>query len=93
VSYGEKLVCDRKKQEKVNKCSKFCRVIPFMGSIVDGVGNYSSLQHTTNDSLWFDLIGDQTHNLSSQGTLDSYTNKTDCHDIIEILLKVVLNTQ
>jgi hypothetical protein len=50
VSYGEKLVCDRKKQEKVDKCSKFCRVIPFMGSIVDGVGNYSSLQHTTNDN-------------------------------------------
>ena len=50
VSYVEKLVCDRKKQEKVDKCSKLCRVIPFMGSIVDGVGNYSSLQHTTNDN-------------------------------------------
>jgi hypothetical protein len=28
----------------------------------------------------------------SLGTLDSSTNKTDCHDIAEILLKVVLNT-
>jgi hypothetical protein len=27
-----------------------------------------------------------------QGTLVSSTNKTDCHDITEILLKVVLNT-
>ena len=31
--------------------------------------------------LWFSL-----------GTPDSSTNKTDCHDITEILLKVVLNT-
>ena len=29
----------------------------------------------------------------SPGTLVSSTNKTDCHDITEILLKVVLNTQ
>jgi hypothetical protein len=28
----------------------------------------------------------------SPGTPDSSTNKTDCHDIIEILLKVALNT-
>jgi hypothetical protein len=28
----------------------------------------------------------------SAGTLVSSTNKTDCHDIAEILLKVVLNT-
>ena len=28
----------------------------------------------------------------SQGTLVSSTNKTDCHDITEILLKVALNT-
>jgi hypothetical protein len=28
----------------------------------------------------------------SLGTLVSSTNKTDCHDIIEILLKVALNT-
>jgi hypothetical protein len=28
----------------------------------------------------------------SPGTLVSSTNKTDCHDIAEILLKVVLNT-
>ena len=28
----------------------------------------------------------------SLGTLVSFTNKTDCHDITEILLKVVLNT-
>jgi len=28
----------------------------------------------------------------SPGTQVSSTNKTDCHDIIEILLKVVLNT-
>jgi hypothetical protein len=28
----------------------------------------------------------------SPGNLVSSTNKTDCHDIIEILLKVVLNT-
>jgi hypothetical protein len=28
----------------------------------------------------------------SPGTLVSSTNKTDCHDITEILLKVVLNT-
>jgi hypothetical protein len=28
----------------------------------------------------------------SPGTPVSYTNKTDCHDITEILLKVVLNT-
>ena len=27
-----------------------------------------------------------------QGTLVSFTNKTDCHDITEILLKVALNT-
>ena len=27
----------------------------------------------------------------SPGTPVSYTNKTDCHDIIEILLKVALN--
>jgi hypothetical protein len=30
--------------------------------------------------------------LFSPGTLVSSTNKTDCHDITEILLKVVLNT-
>jgi hypothetical protein len=29
----------------------------------------------------------------SQSTLVSFTNKTDCHDITEILLKVVLNTR
>jgi hypothetical protein len=29
---------------------------------------------------------------NSLGTLVSSTNKTDCHDITEILLKVVLNT-
>ena len=29
----------------------------------------------------------------SPGTLLSSTNKTDCHDIAEILLKVVLNTK
>jgi hypothetical protein len=29
----------------------------------------------------------------SPSTPVSSTNKTDCHDIIEILLKVVLNTQ
>jgi hypothetical protein len=28
----------------------------------------------------------------SPGTAVSSTNKTDCHDIIEILLKVLLNT-
>jgi hypothetical protein len=28
----------------------------------------------------------------SPGTLVSSTNKTDCHDITEILLKVALNT-
>ena len=28
----------------------------------------------------------------SPGTLDSFINKTDCHNIAEILLKVVLNT-
>jgi len=28
----------------------------------------------------------------SPGTLVSSTNKTDCHDMIEILLKVALNT-
>jgi hypothetical protein len=28
----------------------------------------------------------------SPGTPNSSTNKTDCHDITEILLKVVLNT-
>jgi hypothetical protein len=27
-----------------------------------------------------------------QGTPVSFTNKTDCHDIAEILLKVALNT-
>ena len=32
-------------------------------------------------SLWFTL-----------GTLVSSTNKTDCYDIIELLLKVALNT-
>jgi hypothetical protein len=30
--------------------------------------------------------------IGSPGTLVSSTNKTDCHDITEILLKVVLNT-
>jgi hypothetical protein len=28
----------------------------------------------------------------SPGPLVSYTSKTDCHDVTEILLKVVLNT-
>jgi hypothetical protein len=28
----------------------------------------------------------------SPGTPDSSTNKTDCHDITEILLKVAINT-
>jgi hypothetical protein len=28
----------------------------------------------------------------SPGTLVSSTNKTDCHDVAEILLKVALNT-
>jgi hypothetical protein len=28
----------------------------------------------------------------SPGTPDSFTNKTDCHDITEILLKMALNT-
>jgi hypothetical protein len=31
-------------------------------------------------------------NIPIPGTLVSSTNKTDCHDITEILLKVVLNT-
>jgi hypothetical protein len=30
--------------------------------------------------------------LFSLGTLVSFTNKTDCHDITEILLKVALST-
>ena len=42
-------------------------------------GKVYSIQHYV--SQWF-----------SPGTPDSSTNKTDCHDITEILLKVSLNT-
>jgi len=43
------------------------------------------------DSLRGDHLGrfDFTYSIS---TLVSFTNKTDCHDITEILLKVALNT-
>jgi len=42
---------------------------------------YSILHSVTSAGQWFSL-----------GTPVSSTNKTDCHDIIEILLKVTLNT-
>ena len=48
---------------------------------VYSIQKFSQSLSVTCDTLWF-----------SPGTLVSSTNKTDCHDIAEILLKVVLNT-
>jgi hypothetical protein len=41
---------------------------------------------------WLIINFQLTGRLFSTGTLVSSTNKTECHDITEILLKVVLNT-
>jgi hypothetical protein len=42
--------------------------------------------------MWWSLWGTCDRSVVFIGTLVSSTNKTDCHDITEILLKVVLNT-
>jgi len=41
---------------------------------------------------WYNNMWFVTGRWFSLGTPVSFTNKTDCHDITEILLKVVLNT-
>ena len=51
-------------------------------------GEVYSIQHYV-----IKFVSDIASNLwFSPGTLVSFTNKTDCHDITEILLKVALNT-
>ena len=48
---------------------------------------FAQARCTWYDIMWYSLAG----RWFSLGTLVSSTNKTDCHDITEILFKVVLN--
>jgi hypothetical protein len=59
----------------------------------DYTGSCKSNYHmTTAPYLYYDLSINNTGRWISPGTPVSSTNKTDSHDITEILLKVVLNT-
>jgi hypothetical protein len=55
-------------------------------------GNVHLIQPNLIMFVWLSLSVTYDRSWFSPGTLVSSTNKTDCHDIAEILLKVALST-